>query len=90
VTALELDHHMLAAETLAGKHAPKRIGRPNLRQNLKARTGPMLGFKRFKTAAITLAGIELMRRIYKRQFDLSRLRLQSKTAPEIWNTVLAE
>jgi hypothetical protein len=52
--------------------------------------GPMLGFKRFKTAAITLAGIELMRRIYKRQFDLSRLRLQGKTAPEIWNTVLAE
>jgi transposase-like protein len=50
----------------------------------------MLGFKRFKTAAITLAGIELMRRIYKRQFDLSRLRLQGKTAPELWNTVLAE
>jgi IS6 family transposase len=57
---------------------------------VKARTGPMLGFKRFKTAAITLPGIELMRRIYKRQFDLSRLRLQGKTAPEIWNTVLAE
>jgi hypothetical protein len=36
VTALELDHHMLAAETLAGKHAPKRIGRPNLRQNRDA------------------------------------------------------
>jgi transposase-like protein len=59
-------------------------------RGVKARTGPMPGFKRFKTAAITLAGIELMRRIYKRQFDFSRLRFQGTTAPEIWNTVLAE
>jgi transposase-like protein len=56
---------------------------------VKARTGPMLGFKEFKTAAITLAGIELMRRIHKRQFDLSRLRLKDRTAPPIWNAVLA-
>jgi transposase-like protein len=56
---------------------------------VKARTGPMLGFNEFKTAAITLAGIELMRRIYKRQFDLSRLQLKDRTAPEIWNAVLA-
>jgi transposase-like protein len=59
-------------------------------RGVKARTGPMPGFKKFKTAAITLAGIEPMRRIYKRQFDFSRLRLQGTTAPEIWNTVLAE
>jgi transposase-like protein len=58
-------------------------------RGVKARTGPMLGFNEFKTAAITLAGIELMRRIYKRQFDLSRLRLKDGTAPEIWNAVLA-
>jgi transposase-like protein len=58
-------------------------------RGVKARTGPMLGFKEFKTAAITLAGIELMRRIYKRQFDLSRLWLKDRTAPEIWNAVLA-
>jgi hypothetical protein len=30
-----------------------------------------------------------MRRIHKRQFDLSRLRLKDRTAPEIWNAVLA-
>jgi hypothetical protein len=29
-------------------------------RGVKARTGPMLGFKSFKTAAITLAGIELL------------------------------
>ena len=49
----------------------------------------MLGFKRFKTAAITIAGIELMRRIYKRQFDLSKLRIKGKTAPDIWTMLLA-
>jgi transposase-like protein len=57
-------------------------------RGIKARTGPMLGFKRFNAAAITLAGIELLRRIYKRQFDLSKLRITGSTAPEIWNRVL--
>jgi transposase-like protein len=52
-------------------------------RGVKARTGPMLGFNRFKTAAVTIAGIELLRRIYKRQFELSKLRLQGKTTPEI-------
>jgi hypothetical protein len=31
-----------------------------------ARIGPMLGFKRFRTAAITIAGIELSRRVHNR------------------------
>jgi transposase-like protein len=57
-------------------------------RGVKARTGPMLGFKQFKAAAITLAGIELMRRIYKRQFNLGKLRVEGATTPEIWNAVL--
>jgi transposase-like protein len=57
-------------------------------RGIKARTGPMLGSNRFNAAAITLAGIELLRRIYKRQFDLSKLRITGGTAPEIWNRVL--
>jgi transposase-like protein len=59
-------------------------------RGVKARTGPMLGFKRFKTAAITIAGIELLRRIYKCQFDFSKLRIKGMTAPDIWNMVLAD
>src|ERR1700688_4666166 len=31
-------------------------------RGVKLRIGPMLGFKRFETAAITIAGIELLRR----------------------------
>jgi hypothetical protein len=49
----------------------------------------MLGFKRFETAAITIAGIELLHRIRKGQFNLRRLRLKGGSAPAIWNAVLA-
>ena len=53
------------------------------------RIGPMLGFKRFSTAVITIAGIELLRRIYKGQFSLGRLRLRDRRAPAVWHAVLA-
>ena len=44
---------------------------------------------RFRRAATTIAGIELMHRIRKGQFKLGKLRVKNKTAPEIWNAVLA-
>jgi len=34
-------------------------------RGIKSRTRPMLGFKNFESAAITIAGIELLRRIHK-------------------------
>ncbi len=49
----------------------------------------MLGFKRFRHAAITIAGIELLRRIRKGQFTLNKLGATAKAAPEIWSAVLA-
>jgi hypothetical protein len=49
----------------------------------------MLGLKRFRNASITIAGIELMHRIRKGQFNLGRLRIKDSRAPEIWNAVLA-
>jgi transposase-like protein len=42
----------------------------------KNQTRPMFGFKNFASAAITIAGIELLRRIHKDQFALSQLRLK--------------
>jgi transposase-like protein len=58
-------------------------------RGVKLRIAPMLGFKRFVTAAITIAGIELLRRIRKGQFNLNRLRFKDTRAPAIWNAVLA-
>ena len=57
-------------------------------RGIKSRTGPMLGFKNFDCAAITIAGLELLHRIGKGQFALGRLRLNGKAAPAIWNAVL--
>ena len=48
----------------------------------------MLGFKIFRRAAATIAGIELLHRIRKGQFDLGRLGVQGQTAPTIWAAVL--
>jgi hypothetical protein len=45
--------------------------------------------KRFRNAAITIAGVELMHRIRKGQFKLGTLRIEQGRAPEIWNAVLA-
>ena len=49
-------------------------------RGVKSRTRPMLGFKNFESAAITIAGVELLRRIHKDQFALNRLRLKGETA----------
>jgi hypothetical protein len=48
----------------------------------------MLGFKAFRNAAITIAGIEQLHRIRKGQFGLGRLGVQGQAAPEVWNAVL--
>jgi transposase-like protein len=49
----------------------------------------MLSFKRFRTAATTISGIELMHRIRKGQFNLMKLRLKDATAPSVWTAVLS-
>jgi transposase-like protein len=58
-------------------------------RNIKSRVNAMLGFKRFRDAAITISGVELMHRIRKRQFNLARLRLKDTTAPAVWKAVLS-
>jgi transposase-like protein len=57
-------------------------------RSIEHRVAVMLGFKQFRNAVITIAGIELMHRIRKGQFGLLRLRVQGGTAPGIWNAIL--
>jgi transposase-like protein len=52
-------------------------------RGIKSRTRPMLGFKNFESAVITVSGIELLRRIHKGQFTLDRLRFNGQAAPVI-------
>lgn len=58
-------------------------------RGIKCRTRPMLGFKNYDSAVVTLAGVELLHRIRKQQFSLGRLRLKDQAASAIWNAVLA-
>ena len=58
-------------------------------RGVKSRIKPMLGFKFFDRAAVTITGIELLHRIRKGQFALGRLGVQGRAAPAVWNAVLA-
>jgi transposase-like protein len=58
-------------------------------RNIKSRINAMLGFKRFRNAAVTISGIELTHRIRKGQFNLTKLRLKEATAPAVWMAVLS-
>ncbi len=58
-------------------------------RNIKSRINAMLGFKRFRNAAVVISGIELMHRIRKGQFNLVDMRLNGITMPTVWKAVLS-
>ncbi len=58
-------------------------------RNIKSRTHVMLGFKRFRNALATISGIELMHRIRKSQFDLTKLGIEDAAPPAVWSAVLS-
>ena len=68
----------------AHQSIPEQPGIEQDHRGVKLRIGPMLGFKRFETAAITIAGTgTAVRRIHKGQFNIRRLRLKGRSAPAI-------
>lgn len=58
-------------------------------RRVKQRVRPMLGFKRFTHATVTISGIELVHQIKKRQFDVSDLCAPQTLTPQVWEAVLA-
>jgi len=58
-------------------------------RRIKQRIRPMIGFKRFDTATVTIRGIELAEKIKKDQFNLERPVGEQATAPKTWAAVLA-
>lgn len=58
-------------------------------RQVKQRVYPMLGFKRFANAAITISGIELVHKIRKGQFDISKLGSEEMHNDQVWDVVLA-
>ena len=56
---------------------------------MKQRIRPMLGFKRFDKAAVTISGIELAEKIKKGQFKTGALGVRKATMSELWSAALA-
>ena len=58
-------------------------------RRIKARVHPMLGFKNFRYAAVTISGIELAQKIKKGQFDIAKFTNGVDVrVPEMWEAVL--
>lgn len=59
-------------------------------RRVKQRIYPMLGFKNFGNATVTISGVELVQKIRKGQFNTERLTSGVKVrAPRMWEAVLA-
>ena len=57
-------------------------------RKVKQRCYPMLGFKTFGNAEVTLSGIELANKIKKEQFDTSEITGPGTMILHVWETVL--
>ena len=59
-------------------------------RRVKQRLDPMLGFKNFTNAVVTISGIELVQEIRKGQFDTSRVAIGTRVpVAHIWDMVIA-
>jgi hypothetical protein len=87
VHELKADGSLSADTKLRSSKYPEQPDRAGP-SGVKQRIAVMLGFKGFKNAAITIAGIELLHRIRKGQLGLGRLGVQGQAAPKVWNAVL--
>ena len=58
-------------------------------RRVKQRIRPMLGFKRFDNAVVTISGIELAEKIKKGPFKTGKLGGCHATMTEVWNAAFA-
>jgi transposase-like protein len=59
-------------------------------RNIASRTKVMPGLKRFRRAAITISGIELIHRSCNGQFNLATLDLKDIATPTVWDAVTSD
>ena len=58
-------------------------------RKVKQRCYPMLGFKRFGNAKVTLGGIEMANKIKKGQFNTSEITGPGAMILQVWEAVVA-
>jgi transposase-like protein len=80
---------VLPAQTLvmANKYLNNMIEQDH--RKIKQRCYPMLGFKTFGNAKVTLSGIELANKIIKGQFDTSEITSPGAMILQVWGAALA-
>jgi transposase-like protein len=58
-------------------------------RRVKQRLYPMLSFKQFANASVTISGVELMQKIRKGQFNITSLMTDvGMRVPQIWEALL--
>jgi transposase-like protein len=91
-------HSAMAELKKSGKLSPQVVVRTSKYLNnlieqdhrrVKQRIYPMLRFKRFENALVTISGIELAHKIRKGQFDTWAINQQGLRAQQVWEAVLA-
>ena len=91
--------HPAINELLAEEVLPQNIKVPTSKylnnlieqdhRRVKQRVYPLLGFKRFANAAVTISGIELAQKIRKRQFDIAKIsKSRVMRVAHMWEVVL--
>jgi hypothetical protein len=82
--AYRADRYLL--DPVPNRLAPVTLpGVRRLSTAFKQRIRPMLGFKRFDNAVVTISGIDLAERIKKAQFKTGKLGAGTATMTELWN-----
>jgi hypothetical protein len=72
-----------------GSFPPAPIALGGANRKVKQSCYPMLGFKTFVNAQVTLSGIELANKIKKGQFDTSDITSLGAMILQIWEAALA-
>ena len=94
----QASHHAVAELKTDGVLPTQTLARSNKYLNnlieqdhrrVKQRYYPMLGFKKFRNAKVTLSGIELANKIKKGQFDASEITNSGAMILQVWEAVLA-
>jgi transposase-like protein len=78
-----LERHQAAIIEIPQQYDRARSSRHKSQDRTHAR------FQEIRRAKITIAGIELLHRIRKNQFDLGKLSNHTNSATEMWEAVLA-
>src|SRR5262249_5477862 len=80
---------VLPAQTLVrtSKYLNNMIEQDHRR--VKQRYYPMLGFKRYGNAKVTLGGIEMANKIKKGLFDTAEITGPGAMIPQVWEAVIA-